>query len=295
MAPQRTTGLLALALLSLILAFTLLHAGYAAAYSQAGNDTCACGNGDTSLGGSATNACLDCSGALGDSTHCATLVWYSGSVPVSNYSGNCIDQRFFSERTFDCGGNTLRGSGSGYGIYLPTRTGVIVQNCVIERFTTGIWLTGSQNCRLENNTLLNHTSYGIYMRDGQNNTLAHNTVLYSSYGIFVNSTAFTFTSGNVIFGNTVNYSAYNGMTFLGTTASGNNLTGNTFCANNQAASTWLDISSDANNTGNNNTCDTVYNWTDEGRSLGCSSPCSISPFQTSLYTGWNLIVLSLNV
>src|SRR5947208_2387617 len=47
--------------------------------------------------------------------------------------------------TLDCAGHTVSGSGSGIGIVLTGRTGVIVQNCDVTGFYLGIYLDGATN------------------------------------------------------------------------------------------------------------------------------------------------------
>jgi hypothetical protein len=54
----------------------------------------------------------------------------------------------------DCGGNSITGNSSGYGISLSSRTNVTIRNCIIENFTTNINDGGgSTNLTVYNNTL----------------------------------------------------------------------------------------------------------------------------------------------
>jgi len=59
------------------------------------------------------------------------------------------------------------------------------------------------------------------------------------------------------------------------TSTGNIINTNTFCSNNQSGGNYYDIYiSDAyTTTGDNNTCETTYNYNDTGTTTGCKNKC----------------------
>ncbi|VVB53526.1 Periplasmic copper-binding protein (NosD) [uncultured archaeon] len=266
--------------------------GFVGAYSSAGSGVCICGNGLTTLGGNATDACVDCSMALGDTGPCGRGVRYAGTVPVNNYSGTCISWPFgFSNLFFDCQNNVLNG-GPNYGIMVIAANNVTIMNCVVHGFFYGVGFLGVENSSVINCRFDNNTNYGIYLRDSSYNQLINNTADYNNYGIFIYSLLGGQSVGNSVSRNRANYNMYHGMAFSNAASAGNTLNDNRFCYNNRASFTWLDISDDDSNTGDNNRCDLVSTWTDTGESTGCTFACnssSGSEYFKTLYTGWNLI------
>ncbi|CEG13716.1 exported hypothetical protein [groundwater metagenome] len=82
----KNLGILSLVVIGIL----LILSGSVNAYSGGGG-TCYCGNAITTLGGSATDACVDCSAALNDNTRCANRVNYVGTVPINNRTETCIN------------------------------------------------------------------------------------------------------------------------------------------------------------------------------------------------------------
>ena len=197
-----------LALLVFFLSFCVCEVN---AYSSLGGGTCDCGNGLILLGGNATDACVDCSAALNDNTNCANQVNYVGTVQISNHTGTCIDNPAnFSNKIFDCQGNTIdrNGSGSDYGIYLNGKSGNMIKNCVVTDFYYGIYLLSSSN----NNTLTNNTANsnncGIYLHSSSNNnTLTNNTANSNNFGILLYSSS----NNNTLTNNTANLNSNYGI------------------------------------------------------------------------------------
>ena len=65
------------------------------------------------------------------------------TADITNHTGICINNPAnFSNKIFDCQGNTIDGddSGSDYGIYLNGKSGNMIKNCVVTHFTYGIYL-----------------------------------------------------------------------------------------------------------------------------------------------------------
>jgi len=209
------------------------------AYSGGGG-TCNCGDGTTTLGGNATNACVDCTAALNDNTNCTNQVDYVGTVAIDNYDGTCINNPSnFNNKIFDCQGFTIDGNGTGNGISTNGPDNSTIKNCIITGFIKGISIQNGDFWILVNNSVNNNTADGIRLSVSDNNTLTNNTVINNQYG------------------------------FSTTSSSTNNaLNSNTFCSN-----TLQDINNaGTNNTGNNNTCSNADNWNDTG-TTGCTHPC----------------------
>jgi parallel beta-helix repeat protein len=68
------------------------------------------------------------------------------------------------------------------GIYI-LGSNVTVKNLVVRNWWYGIYLDGSNDCKLINNTASNNWDYGIYLSESNNNTLIGNTLLDD--GIFI--------------------------------------------------------------------------------------------------------------
>ena len=97
----------------------------------------------------------------------------------------------------DGAGHTVTGTGSGFGVYLPNRTGVTIKNINAERFRTGIYLYSSSNNSLTGNTSNSNHTYGIYLRYSVNNTLIQNTSNSNRYGIFLFYSPSNTLTGNI--------------------------------------------------------------------------------------------------
>jgi len=152
--------------------------------------------------------------------------------------------------TLDGAGYMVSGQGTGYGIYLPHRTGVTVKNLNVEGFTYGILLSSSSSNTLEGNTASNNfygitlsgsdsntlegntadsnNYHGIYLDYSDNNTLTGNTASNNLYGIRF----YYYATNNTLVGNTASNNSYgiyfyyaNSNTLVGNTASSNNHSG----------------------------------------------------------------------
>ncbi|ODS40845.1 MAG: hypothetical protein A7315_07475 [Candidatus Altiarchaeales archaeon WOR_SM1_79] len=246
--------------------FLLLASGSVSAYSSVGAGICNCGDGTTTLGGSATDACDDCEAALNDNTNCAIQVNYVGTVAISNYVGTCINSPAnFNNKIFDCQGHMLDGDNIGvdFGIILDGKSGNTIKNCIITEFYEGIDLRSSSNDNnLINNIADNNGNHGIYIGHSGNNTLT---------------------------GNTANNNQHNGLYITGSLT--NTIESNTFCNNNQAGGIfWYDIVDLDATYGDDNTCDTTDNYNDTG-TTGCTYSCSGLPVPEFGFIGIALAVL----
>jgi parallel beta-helix repeat protein len=203
-----------------------------------------------------------------------------------NASGDCIyNPSGFTNKTLDCQGYGIRGSGYGYGIYIaPIRTFVgyhipqnnIIKNCEISNFEYGIYIShwcGEWICRVpSNHTLINNrlssNSYGIFLNGAYENNLINSIAENNDYGIYLwNSFS------NNLTNNTANYNKYDGLRIDGAyLINGTLLINNVFCYNNQSNTSGYDVYDANANTGYNNTCDITYNYNDEN-ATGCSNSC----------------------
>jgi parallel beta-helix repeat protein len=83
--------------------------------------------------------------------------------------------------TLDGAGHVVSGNGSGNGISLFTKTGVILKNLVVQKFDLGIYLHGSSGNTLRGNTICSCIRYGILMIDSGNNVLRNNLMSDNSH------------------------------------------------------------------------------------------------------------------
>ena len=77
--------------------------------------------------------------------------------------------------TLDCGGRSVTGAGSGFGI-TSNRSGLTIKNCVVSGFLYGIHLVGGSNNTVKANTLFDNTDQGIALNTTTNSRVADNTV-----------------------------------------------------------------------------------------------------------------------
>jgi len=97
---------------------------------------------------------------------------------------------------------TIFGNNTGFGIYLPQKTNVILENLNINQFTNGIYLFSSSNNTLINNIVNNNSATGIIVNwYSNNNNLINNIANYNrGFGINVSS----YSNNNIISNNTAN-------------------------------------------------------------------------------------------
>lgn len=155
--------------------------------------------------------------------------------------------------TLDCAGHSITGSAGGFGIYINSRTGVIIKNCIVNNFSYGIFLLQSPVNSIINSTTTG-TQIGIRLYDSSGNILFGNTAkLNNYYGILIQNGS----NYNVVSGNTTNLNNLHGLTFH-SDSNNNTLSGNTANSNNEHG---IDIYLSSNNTLTGNTMsDNKYNF-----------------------------------
>ncbi|MDP3015275.1 MAG: NosD domain-containing protein [bacterium] len=149
--------------------------------------------------------------------------------------------------TLDGNGHIITGSNTGFGIYLPQKTGVIVKNLSINQFNNGIYLFSSNGNNLINN-ISNFNGSGIVVNwNSNNNNFINNTTNYNrGFGINISS----YSNNNVLSNNTTNNNDLYGIyVYYGNNY--NNLSGN--IANSNDIGIYLYTSN------NNNLADNITN------------------------------------
>jgi len=243
---------------------------YCSCQADCPKPTCGCGNGtyNYTCGETITDSCImNCN--LTSNGTCFTV------------GANDI--------TIDGAGYSITGDATGYGISMTGRNNVTIKNFNVYNFSYGIYLQSSSGNTLTGNTASNNSLRGIYLQSSSGNLLNNNKAKNNNNGLYLESSP-----GNTLTGNTANDNNHRGI-FLYSSSS-NNLTGNnasnnqwnglhcrvnsndniinsnTFCSNNQANGSYYDIRDESSNSGDNNTCDTVYKWNDTGTE-GCTYIC----------------------
>jgi parallel beta-helix repeat protein len=214
---------------------------------------------------------------------------------ITDHTGNCIIF-YANDVVFDCANHLIDGddTGTDYGIYLNEKTGNTIQNCRITDFREGIYLYYSTLNTITGNTLSSNHN-GIYLSSSTSNTISENTVNSQVWS----GIALDYSSANTISSNTIDSNNYHGIylhnppnnnnainnnivtnnqrhgLYISSESSTNNrITSNRFCSNNQLGGDYYDIYDEDANPGDENTCDTTYNWNDLG-TTGCTYACSM--------------------
>ena len=113
-----------------------------------------------------------------NSFQCST-VKLCGNVSVA---GTCVnDPSGFTNKTLDCGGNTIQGNGTGYGVYVYLGGSTKTTNCTINNFQRGFYFKGADS-------LFNTSNYHeITHSTISNNTYSGISLYYSSYNKIENN------------------------------------------------------------------------------------------------------------
>ncbi|MCK4670840.1 MAG: right-handed parallel beta-helix repeat-containing protein, partial [Nanoarchaeota archaeon] len=92
---------------------------------------------------------------------------------------------------FDCAGYTITGNYSTgtYGVSSTGKANITVKNCDIFNFSNGIFIQGSNNATLLNNTLRNNSAYGISLSSQTNSRILNNTLYNNSDGNIITTSS----------------------------------------------------------------------------------------------------------
>ncbi len=95
---------------------------------------------------------------------------------------------------------TFNSSGEKYGVYLTHVTNGIIDKCIIDRNTQGIYLSYCNNCSIINNTMADIAFDGIELKFSSNCTIAHNGIRNCTWdGVaIISSTACTFKNNTFV-------------------------------------------------------------------------------------------------
>lgn len=148
------------------------------------------------------------------------------------------------------------------GLRFENATGCVIDSNNFHNNKNGIQLAYSSNNQLTKNTVNSNEFSGIYLsHNSMNNLVKENTAERNAFGIrlLFNS------DGNDLLNNEIRNNTENGI-YLDFDTNLNDLIANIVCDN------AIDICQDGNNTGDNNWCQTRYNWNDAG-TTGCSFRC----------------------
>jgi len=146
----------------------------------------------------------------------------------------------------------------------------IINNNATSNRDYGIVLDNSKYNNISSN---NATSggEGITLKAySDNNTVAHNNASLNDHsGVIIYTSSNNTLTDNTISSN--NWTGFEVMTSQNTT--GNIFSNNTLCSNNLGDGSYYDIYDADSVNGDNNTCDTTYNWNDTD-TWGCTHSCS---------------------
>lgn len=202
-----------------------------------------------------------------------------------------------SNITLDGNGHSIKGEGTGYGIYLWEKKNVTIKNCVINNFyygvrlssyyapsrssynildhntlksnNYGIYLFHSANNKLLNNRISNNNWRGIKLRASSDNTINGNTINSNKYGINLDGGFDPHANpipskNNIIINNTINFNQWSGISFYD--SSNNTITNNAILNNGDG----IRLSGSTNN----NLADNTVNLNNVGINL-LHSPANI--------------------
>ena len=235
------------------------------------------------------NSCSDCNTKLGST--CTTVYL---TADIHDHYGRCIEFPA-NNKVFDCQGHLIDGDDVYHwpdeGIYMSSKSGNTVRNCVVTDFGEGIYLKDSSNNTVVDNKVNSNTVGGIILgrelSSPTDNTVARNRVESNPDGIILNNAnsntvnentlhnngnrailLMGSSSNNTVTNNVGRFDAY-GIAFFSTT-SNSSINSNTMCSN--SSSDMYNMSS-ALNSGDHNTCDSSLNWADASASSGCEFSC----------------------
>ena len=137
--------------------------------------------------------------------------------------------------------NTIYGNELGVYLDWPSTNNSVFNNSISSN-NVGIWTNHNSTDNIIAGNLIFSNEYAGIRIDTDNNSISNNTANNNRIGLYLCADSTN---------NTVNH--------------------NTFCNN-----LWYDVRDEASNSGVENTCDTTYNWNDDG-TIGCTYSCPGKP------------------
>ncbi len=198
-------------------------------------------------------------------------------IKLSHSAGNLISGNTLKSNTED--GLYVFGSGS--------QDNTILNNLASSNNYNGIYIRDSSSNTLTNNTANSNDDHGIRLRESFNNTLTSNTANSNT----MDGISLYDSSNNTITGNTANSNSYYGIYIV--YPSGSTVNSNEACYNDVDD---IHLYNSEDNSGDENTCDTTYEWNDEG-ATGCTNACgaATSTSSTSTSTSTSTTPSTINV
>jgi parallel beta-helix repeat protein len=127
-------------------------------------------------------------------------VWSNRTLTADHEGGFVIMD---DDVTLNCDGHTITpGAEPGVGVFVEGRSGVVVKNCVIEGFSTGVSLVDADGNTIKSNDLVDNGIAIETTGSSHNNVIKRNDVV-GERGIWVYGNGDAATYGNVVSGNTV--------------------------------------------------------------------------------------------
>jgi parallel beta-helix repeat protein len=132
-------------------------------------------------------------------TGCGSIDASGNYILGSNISsgGTCITINA-SNVTLDCQGYSITGNGTGYGISNNGFDNGVVKNCVISKFSRGMYYYSNANYNNLTNNTINNTGTGVYLLNSQYNNFKNNVIHNASTGAYLRSS-----SNNILINNTL--------------------------------------------------------------------------------------------
>lgn len=206
-------------------------------------------------------------------------------IDVNSYDGNTIqnciirgfDRGIFLSMSSDnniLSGNTIYNSN--YGVYSDSnKNNRILNNDISDNNRFGIYIVSGMDASdhvIRGNTINSNNNPGVYMSGEDNVTIDDNTIKYNSHGIYLDASYL-----NLITSNTIENNTADGI-YMDEASYNNTIDSNRVCYNlGIVPQIETDIHNEGNdNSGDNNICDTVFDWDDTG-AVNCTHVCSWTP------------------
>ena len=196
------------------------------------------------------------SSTIANSTSCGFV---NRSITISQditFNGTCFTINT-SSLVLDCGGYSITGNSSGYGVNLTNFNNITIENCNLLNFSKGIGkenYDGNVNYTIRNNIINTSTNGGdgILLVSSENLTIFNNTIITTGN----NSDAFNFNPGvnesSIIFNTLITYGNYSYGILLAESSNYNNISNNTIITNGYISDAIDSPSCKGNDINNNN-------------------------------------------
>jgi parallel beta-helix repeat protein len=102
------------------------------------------------------------------------VTFCSGTYYLTDVNSDGVVKFGNSSFTAICNSTIIVGNNSGYGFY-SSYNRTTVQGCTVANYSIGLYLSGSRNSTLANNTVANTTNYGIYLLSTWTSNISLNT------------------------------------------------------------------------------------------------------------------------